>query len=49
MPNGRQLVSRHGSGEDVVFLPRDKVAAGDYVVTGQLAGLARVSAGSTAR
>ncbi|KAI3427380.1 hypothetical protein D9Q98_010296 [Chlorella vulgaris] len=38
VPNGRQLVSRHGSGEDVVFLPRDKVAAGDYVVTVEGAG-----------
>ncbi|EFN51075.1 hypothetical protein CHLNCDRAFT_141444 [Chlorella variabilis] len=29
-PGGQRLVSRHGSGEDVVFIPRAKVAAGEY-------------------
>jgi hypothetical protein len=33
-PSGQALASRHGSGEDVVFLPRAQVAAGQYVATG---------------
>lgn len=33
-PAGAQLVSMHGSGEDVVFIPRGTVLPGEYLITG---------------
>ncbi|KAL4426254.1 hypothetical protein ABPG77_009869 [Micractinium sp. CCAP 211/92] len=32
-PAGAQLVSMHGSGEDVVFIPRGTVLPGEYLIT----------------
>lgn len=34
-PGGAQLVSMHGSGEDVVFIPRRAVQPGEYLITGE--------------
>lgn len=33
-PDGSEHASNHGSGADVVFLPRNQVQAGRYLVTG---------------
>ena len=34
-PDGSEHASNHGSGADVVFLPRNQVQAGRYLVTGE--------------
>ena len=36
-PGGQELVSMHGSGEDVVFIPRSRVLPGEYIVSGEWA------------